>query len=86
MTKGALVKAVELREIIFTTECELAKLKGLEVREKKEDRYYDDGLYTLCVSEHGDGGGASADLVRYEGNAKLLEVIIATLTRQLKRL
>ena len=80
-----LKRANELKEIIDVTKEELENIKKVKVREEKETRFYDDGLYGLNISEYRDGNGeTSANLQRYCGNAELLDVIITTLTRQLE--
>ena len=85
MTEETLEKATELKLIIDATReglSGLGRLQG-EVRENKEKRNYDDGLYTLAITEHGDGSGEGACFDRYLGNTSLLRTIIGHVEDQL---
>lgn len=90
MTKETLKRGKIMYEIIQSTEAGLAQMQKLALntenisKKRKPDNIYADNLYTLCISEHNDGSGIQAGLVRYLGNKELLDVIIKTLTKQLK--
>lgn len=85
MKQEQLLKANELVSIVGTTTAALDQLLKLRSkrRELKESKGYDDGQYSLCISEHRDGSGCSAQLNRYLGNADLLDIIIKTVQDQL---
>lgn len=75
----------ELSDIIRTTDAALTELCKLRdgIRDEKEQRYYDDGLYSLSISQHSDGSGINAKLTRYKGNVALLNVMIKEVGDQL---
>ncbi|MCK5641683.1 MAG: hypothetical protein KAJ19_12855 [Gammaproteobacteria bacterium] len=85
MTNELLAKAAELKIIIDETREGLEGLKCVKekIREKKEDRNYDDGLYTLVIGNEHDGSGKGAFFDRYMGNSSLLRVIITHVEEQL---
>ena len=85
MTGKDLIKANELSEIIKTTQEGIAELEELKlkVRDIKEKRHFDDGLYSFHVAANQDGSGKCAELTRYAGNVRLLNVILEELKKQL---
>lgn len=86
MTKEEFLRAKELLEIIETTKKGLDALESMEIRVVKENRFYDDGLHTLVVSNYRDGSGKSTGIFnRYYGNKELYDVIIKTLYQQLEK-
>lgn len=86
MTVDKVKKAQELLTLIDTTEKALVGLKEIrkQTRKNKEYRNYDDGLYSLNIGEYKDGSGKNAELGRYMGNAKLINIIIDEVERQLQ--
>jgi hypothetical protein len=88
MTQEQIEKGNELFEIKKVTEKAIIEIDNLLAKQrplnKREKRYFDDGVYWLSISEHKDGSGVKADLCRYQGNWELLNVIKTELERQLK--
>ena len=80
-----LERANELSEIILSTEKGLDNLKKIRdsIREARENRHFDDGLFSLNISKNRDGSGESANFNRYLGNAELLDTIIVCVEKQL---
>lgn len=76
----------EISEILNRTNEALNKLKGIKPYSPKDGKVLEDGLYNFCISEHRDGSGWKAELSRYFGNVRLLNVIIAELEKQVKEL
>lgn len=74
----------ELIKLIETTEKALSNLKNIKIKEPKDNKQYEDGLYWFNISEESDGSGWKTNLSRYFGNARLLRVIIEELEKQLK--
>jgi hypothetical protein len=72
----------ELLELIKITENALNKLKSRKFRESTDGKFYEDRVYGMHISEWRDGSDG-AELARYYGNERLLNVIIAELETQL---
>ncbi|RXZ78056.1 hypothetical protein EBB07_28790 [Paenibacillaceae bacterium] len=84
MTEETLKRAQELHRIIGVTRMAVDKINtGYKTRSYKEDRYYDDQLYSLNIGADYSKED-SLNLNRYMGNSKLIEVIRAELNRQLE--
>lgn len=87
MNLEQLKRGNELVEIIKATEKGISQIEVLISKQrdwKEKDRYYDDGSYSLSISEHSDGSGINAKLYRYQGNTELTEIILKTLEKQLE--
>lgn len=99
MDADKLKKGMELNALIEKTEIGLERLKELKIRIKsqsqshpeaqpKPDRYikhYEDGVYSLSISQYDDGSGGCAELNRSLGNEELLDTIIDKVGEQLDR-
>ena len=83
MTNEQLKGGQELSQLIKTTKEAINNLKEIKPRGVPSNVFYADGIYNFTVCEHRDGSGKKADLSRYYGNEKLLNVIIEELEVQL---
>lgn len=81
MTKEKLEKSKKLIEIITVTEHAIAKLQMRSINNSSEEY---NGMYNYYVGEYSDGSGISAGLCRYLGNARLHQVILNELKKQLE--
>lgn len=84
MTDEQLRKGNELTELIKVTKVALNNLRALKPEGRKEQGFFDDKLYNLCICKHSDGSGIKGNLNRYFGNETLINVIIKELERQLE--
>ena len=83
MTNEQLKRGQELSQLIKTTKEAINNLKEIKPKKTYGGIYYTDDIYNFTVCEHRDGSGKKADLSRYYGNEKLLNVIIEELEIQL---
>jgi len=83
MTNEQLKRGQELSQLIKTTKEAINTLKEIKPKKSYDNIYYADYVYNLVICEHRDGSGKKADLSRYYGNEKLLNVIIEELEVQL---
>jgi hypothetical protein len=81
--KEKLKKAVELQELIETTELAIKNLSEANTETSKDNVVYKEGPYNLSISEHGDGSGWRLKLSRYYGNGKIIQLIKKELDDQL---
>jgi hypothetical protein len=86
MNGEILKKGTELSGLILITKKALEEIKKFVPEDRKEQAYHDDKLYWLNISEHKDGSGIRADLCRYYGNTRLINVIKNELELQVKEL
>ena len=85
MTEDKLKEAKILLDIIEKTKdaiINISRYLGSGKPSRNKDNEYDDGFYSLSISECSDGSGNKADLHRYAGNKKLLEVVLDELKNQ----
>lgn len=83
-----LEKGNELLKIIESTKEGLKAIDSIEnkIRDYKDKKHYDDGLYSLNIGIHSDfSGNCVAKLNRYTGNVDLLYIIKDTLEKQLEQ-
>jgi hypothetical protein len=81
--KEKLKRAVELKELIETTELAITTLNEVSIKTSDDNVVYKEGPYNLSVSEHSDGSGWNLDLSRYYGNGKIIQAIRKELDDQL---
>lgn len=97
MRTESLARGNELQKLIQITSMMLTRLINLRDAASKKPAVSSmyvgndariaktDNLYNLYVGEWGDDCGNGAALSRYEGNDEVLDVIIATLEKQLSK-